>query len=153
MVELTQAGAEFLTFTLGPETYAIDILAVQEIRAFDGATPIAHAPAFIKGVMNLRGEIVPLADLRLKFGIGEARYDDYTIVVVLNVGRRVVGVVVDSVSDVIRLTPDAIRPVPEMNSAIDLRYMRGLAGHEGQMVILLDIEDLMLSADMALFDA
>src|SRR5499427_10152371 len=112
----TTTGAhpqEFLTFRLGAEEYGIDILKVQEIRGYDQVTRIANAPGFIKGVVNLRGVIVPIIDLRIKFNLGEAKYDAFTVVIVLNVLERVVGVVVDSVSDVLALGADEIKPAPE----------------------------------------
>lgn len=143
---------EFLTFMLGGEEYAIDILKVQEIRGYDAVTPIAHAPSFIKGVINLRGAIVPIIDLRIKFGLGEAEYTPFTVVVVLNVGNRVVGVVVDAVSDVIAVKAGQMHPPPDLSRAVDLRYITALAMLDERMLIVVDIEGLMLSADMALVD-
>ncbi|HWV19185.1 MAG TPA: chemotaxis protein CheW [Rhodocyclaceae bacterium] len=143
---------EFLTFILGGEEYAVDILRVQEIRGYDAVTPIAHAPEFIKGVMNLRGAIVPIIDLRIKFGLGKPEYTAFTVVVVLNVGRRVVGIVVDAVSDVISVADSQMHPPPELSRAVDLRYITGLAMLDERMLIVVDIEGLMLSADMALVD-
>lgn len=142
---------EFLTFTLGDEEYAIDILKVQEIRGYDAVTKIANTPAFIKGVINLRGIIVPIVDMRIKFNLGEAVYNDFTVVIVLNIGRRVIGIVVDSVSDVMSLAADAISAAPEF-AMFDTEFLLGLASVEGRMLILLDIERLMSSADMALID-
>ncbi|WP_332813997.1 chemotaxis protein CheW [Ramlibacter sp.] len=148
------AAREFLTFRLGAESYAIDILKVQEIRGWEPPTAIANSPPFIKGVINLRGVIVPILDLRVKFRLPKAEYDDFTVVIILNVAARVVGVVVDSVSDVLALAQEAIRPTPEFSSAtFDTRYITGLATVEEQLLILLDIEKLMTSADMALVDA
>jgi purine-binding chemotaxis protein CheW len=144
---------EFLTFTLGPEEYAIDILKVQEIRGYDTVTTIAHAPPFIKGVINLRGVIVPIVDLRLKFAVGEATYTPFTVTIILNLGSRVVGIVVDSVSDVITLQSSQIRPAPEFAATVGTRYIRGLGALAERMLIVLDIETMMLSADMALSDA
>lgn len=143
---------EFLTFLLGGEEYAIDILKVQEIRGYDAVTPIAHAPEFIKGVINLRGAIVPIIDLRIKFGLGTADYTPFTVVVVLNVGSRVVGIVVDAVSDVIAVRDEQMQPPPELSKAVDLRYITALAMLDERMLIVVDIEGLMLSADMALVD-
>ena len=114
---------EFLAFKLGAEEYGIDILRVQEIRSYEAPTRIANAPDFIKGVVNLRGVIVPIVDMRLKFNLAEARYDSFTVVIVLNIGSRVVGMVVDAVSDVITLTPEQLRPVPEFNSAIESSHL------------------------------
>lgn len=143
---------EFLSFTLGPEEYAIDILKVQEIRGYDAATAIAGAPKFIKGVINLRGIIVPIVDLRIKFGIGTVEYSPFTVVIMLNLGARVVGIVVDSVSDVISLAADRIHPAPDFASSIGASYVLGLGTLEDRMLILIDIERLMLSGEMALVD-
>ena len=146
-------SSEFLTFRLGAESYGIEILKVQEIRGYEVPTAIANAPAFIKGVINLRGVIVPILDLRIKFQLQEAKYDDFTVVIILNLAGRVVGVVVDSVSDVLTLSEENIRPTPEFASAsFDTKYITGLGTVDEQMIILLDIEKLMTSADMALVD-
>jgi purine-binding chemotaxis protein CheW len=145
---------EFLTFRLGAESYGIDILKVQEIRGYEQPTTIANAPPFIKGVINLRGVIVPILDLRVKFRLPETQYDEFTVVIILNVASRVVGVVVDSVSDVLSLDPDAIRPTPEFASnTFDTKYITGLANLDENLLIMLDIEKLMTSADMALVDS
>ena len=146
-------GGEFLTFRLGAEEYGIDILRVQEIRSYEPPTRIANAPAFIKGVVNLRGVIVPIVDLRLKLGCASAEYNSFTVVIVLNVKGRVVGAVVDSVSDVLELQGDAVKPAPEMNSAVDLSFITGIGNVADRMLILMDIEALMSSADMGLIEA
>jgi purine-binding chemotaxis protein CheW len=143
---------EYLTFTLGPEEYAIDILKVQEIRGYEKPTTIANAPAFIKGVINLRGTIVPVVDLRIKFQVGKAEYTPFTVVIILNIANRVVGIVVDGVSDVTSLRPDQIRPAPEFAATVDTKYIQGLTTLEGRMLIVVDIARLMLSAEMALVD-
>jgi purine-binding chemotaxis protein CheW len=150
------AAGEYLTFRLGAEEYGIDILKVQEIRSYEAPTRIANAPAFMKGVVNLRGVIVPIVDLRLKLGCAAAEVNAFTVVIVLNVRGRVVGAVVDSVSDVLELDQDSIRPAPEMSSAIDIGFITGIAspkteGHE-RMLILMDIEALMASAEMGLVE-
>ena len=143
---------EYLTFTLGSEEYAIDILKVQEIRGYDAVTAIANTPSFIKGVINLRGTIVPIVDMRIKFGVGAAEYTPFTVVIILNVGGRVVGMVVDSVSDVISLGAEQVRPAPDFSSAVDTAYLRGLGTLDERMLIVMDIERLMLSADMGLVE-
>ena len=149
----TAAGQrEFLTFTLGTESYAIDILKVQEIRGYEPPTRIANTPDFIKGVINLRGHIVPIVDLRLKLAVGEARYDSNTVVIVLNILKRVVGIVVDSVSDVITLATEAVKPAPEFGSSLKTEYIVGLATVGEELLIIVDIEHLMSSRDMALVD-
>ncbi len=143
---------EYLTFTLGPEEYAIDILKVQEIRGYEQPTTIANAPPFIKGVINLRGTIVPIVDLRIKFGVGKVEYTPFTVVIILNVGSRVVGIVVDGVSDVTSLRSDQIRPAPEFAATVDTRYILGLGTLGERMLIVVDIARLMLSHEMALVD-
>jgi purine-binding chemotaxis protein CheW len=143
---------EYLTFTLGSEEYAIDILKVQEIRGYEAPTTIANTPPFIKGVINLRGTIVPIVDMRLKFQVGNAEYTPFTVVIILNVAGRVVGIVVDGVSDVIAMTEDQIRPAPEFSATVNTRYLQGLATVEDRMLIVVDIERLILSAEMALVD-
>jgi purine-binding chemotaxis protein CheW len=150
---LTQASNEYLTFKLGNEEYGIEILKVQEIRGYEAVTRIANAPEFIKGVVNLRGIIVPIVDMRIKFKLGEAEYNQFTVVIILNVAGRVVGMVVDSVSDVIQLTAEQIRPAPDFSaSAFDTQYITGLGTIEERMLILVDIERLMSGADMALVE-
>lgn len=146
-------GRELLTFRLGTEEYGIDILKVQEIRGWEAPTAIANAPAFIKGVISLRGTIVPVVDLRLKFNLGEAKYDELTVMIILNLAGRVVGVVVDAVSDVLTLAPEQVKPAPEFSAAFDTAYIIGLGVEKERMLILVDIERLMTSSDMALMDA
>lgn len=142
---------EFLTFTLGEEEYAIDILKVQEIRVYESVTRIANTPSFIKGVINLRGLIVPIVDMRIKFNLGEPVYNEFTVTVILCLGRRVIGIVVDSVSDVISLDEQEIHPAPEFGT-FEMQYLLGLAAVNNRMLILIDIESLMGSAEMALID-
>lgn len=141
---------EFLAFKLASEEYGIDILRVQEIRSYEAPTRLANTPAFIKGVINLRGVIVPIVDMRLKFNLGQANYDDFTVVIILNIGRQVVGIVVDGVSDVITLAPEQLHPVPEFTSAINSDHVLAIGSVESRMLILLDIEKLMTSSDMGL---
>lgn len=143
---------EFLTFTLGAECYAIDILAVKEIRGYESVTKIANAPAFIKGVINLRGDIVPIVDLRIKFNVGNISYNEFTIVIVLNIHGRIVGVVVDGVSDVVALGAEHIKPPPDFGVAFNGRYLLGLATVNEQMVILVDIAELISSEELGLVE-
>ncbi|MEW6346202.1 MAG: chemotaxis protein CheW [Pseudomonadota bacterium] len=148
-----QLAGEFLICRLGAEEYGIDILQVQEIRSYEPPTSIANAPAFIKGVINLRGVIVPILDLRLKFSL-KAEYNDLTVVIVLNIGRRVVGVVVDAVSDVLPLSHAQIRPVPELDAGADTRFITGIGTADGdgrdRMLILVDIGQLIAASDIDL---
>lgn len=149
------AGREYLTFRLGTEEYGIDILKVQEIRSYEPPTKIANAPAYLKGVVNLRGVIVPIVDLRVKFNCvgddGQAEISSFTVVIVLNVKGRIVGAVVDSVSDVMQLSEQMIQPAPEMSDAlVDTTYITGIANINERLLILMDIESLMSSAEMGL---
>jgi len=160
------SGGEFLSFRLGAEEYGIDILKVQEIRSYTPPTRLANAQDYIKGVVNLRGVIVPIVDLRIKFGLEKVEYNQFTVVIVLAVAGRTVGVVVDSVSDVLQLSSAQIRPVPEFNGAVDSAFITGIGTVEqsgktapgdqdahNRMLILVDIERLLTSADLGLFAA
>src|SRR3990167_213187 len=149
---VTSGGRELLTFTLGNEEYGIDILKVQEIRGYDAVTTIANAPEFIKGVINLRGIIVPIIDMRIKFHLGNVTYNQLTVVIILNVANRVVCIVVDGVSDVITLTAEQLKPAPEFSSSLDTQYITGLGKIDDRMIIVVDIEKLMTSRDMELVE-
>ena len=146
------AGREFLAFTLGSEEYGIDILKVQEIRGYEAVTRIANAPEFIKGVINMRGIIIPVVDMRIKFKLGEVKYDQFTVVIILNINGRVVGMVVDSVSDVTTLTPEQVKPAPDMGNAFSADYVIGLGTIDERMLILVDVDKLMSSPEMGLMD-
>ncbi len=139
---------EFLAFKLGQEEYGIDIQQVQELRSYDTVTRIANAPEHIKGVVNLRGVIVPIIDMRIKFGMEEVRYDSFTVVIVLTIGTQVVGMVVDGVSDVITLAPEQLRPVPEFSGALDARSVLAIGSVGERMLILLDIERVMAGVEL-----
>ncbi|MBS1169374.1 MAG: chemotaxis protein CheW [Burkholderiaceae bacterium] len=144
--------SEFLAFKLGQEEYGVDILKVQEIRGYETVTRIANAPEFIKGVVNLRGTIVPIVDMRIKFNLGIPAYDQFTVVIVLNIGNRVVGMVVDSVSDVTTLDPAQIKPPPSVGTALNTDYLLGLGTIDERMLILVDIDQLMSSSDIGLIE-
>jgi purine-binding chemotaxis protein CheW len=125
---------------------------VQEIRGYESVTRIANAPEFIKGLINLRGIIVPIIDMRIRFSLGTPTYDQFTVVIILNISGRIVGMVVDSVSDVTTLTPEQIKPAPEMGTVLDTDYLIGLGTLDERMLILMDIDKLMSSADMGLIE-
>jgi purine-binding chemotaxis protein CheW len=150
--QIQSSEVEVLSFRLGEEEYGISILKVQEIRGYDTVTTMANAPDYLKGVINLRGIIVPIVDMRIRFNIGTPSYDQFTVVIILNIRNSVIGMVVDSVSDVVTLTPEQIKPPPEMGSALNIDYLTGLGTIEERMVILLDIERLMSSAEMGLLE-
>jgi purine-binding chemotaxis protein CheW len=147
---VTSSDTEVLSFRLGNEEYGINILKVQEIRGYDAVTHIANSPDFIKGVVNLRGVIVPIVDMRIKFDVGTPTYDQFTVVIILNIGSHVIGMVVDSVSDVITLAQEQIKSAPEMGTALNTDYLIGLGTVDERMLILVDIDKLMSSAEMGL---
>jgi len=155
---IQSADGEYLTFRLGREEYGIDILSVQEIRSYSAPTRIANAPEFIKGVIDLRGVIVPIVDLRLKFGLDDAGYDQFTVIVILNIGQRVVGVVVDAVSDVVQLSPEQTRPAPAFGPGVDSDYLLGIGsigGADGQparLLQLVNIQRLISGSELGLID-
>lgn len=146
------ASREYLVFSLGDEEYAVDILKVQEIRGYENVTRIANVPEFIKGVTNLRGVIVPIIDLRLKFHLDKVEYDGQTVVIVVNVDDRIVGVVVDGVSDVMSLAPDQIKPAPEFGVTLSSDYLSGIGSLEDRMLVLVDIEKLLTHEEMQLVE-
>ena len=148
----TAEKREFLTFTLGREEYCIDILKVREIRGYDAVTRVANAPDFIKGVINLRGNIVPIVDLRIKFRLEHVEYGDHTAVIILGILERTIGVVVDSVSDVISLAHERIKPAPEFSAALNTQYIQGLATLDDRMIIVVNIEKLISSPEVQLID-
>ena len=147
------SGGEYLTFVLGAAEYGIEILKVQEIRGYDAVTKIANTPEFIKGVINLRGTIAPIVDLRVRFNLGNVEYNEFTVVIILNLSGRIMGIVVDGVSDVIALNAGQVRAVPDLVATIDTKYLVGLGTVENRMLILVDIERLMTSQEMALTES
>ncbi len=146
-------GGQYLTLRLGSEEYAIDILQVQEIRSYEEPTRMVNAPSFVKGVINLRGVIVPIADLRVKLNLEQAPYNDSTVVIIMNVHGVVIGAVVDSVSDVVNLATDAIRSAPQFDAAIDARFITGLVNLGERMLIVMNVETLLGNAEMGLLPA
>jgi len=152
---LKPGGQEYLVFTLDDQEYGIDILKVQEIRGYDSqhVTRIANVPPFIKGVTNLRGTIVPIVDMRIKFDLDKAPYDHHTVVIILNLRSRVVGIVVDGVSDVLGLQPAQISPAPQTGAAFSAQYLLGIGTIDARMLMLVDIETLMDREDMGLVES
>jgi purine-binding chemotaxis protein CheW len=146
-------SGQFLTLRLGSEEYAIDILRVQEIRSYEEPTRKVNAPAFINGVINLRGVIVPIVDLRMKLNLSKVEYNEFTVVIILNVRGTVLGAVVDSVSDVVTLAPGSIKPAPQFETALDSRFITGLANVGDRMMIVMNMEALMSNAEMGMVAA
>ncbi|MBI1362419.1 MAG: chemotaxis protein CheW [Proteobacteria bacterium] len=143
---------QYLTFTLADELYGVDILKVQEIRGWSGVTQIPNCPPYIRGVVNLRGAIVPILDMRRRFAMEETPFTPYTVVIVVNVQGRTVGLVVDAVSDVVNLKEDDLRPPPDFGTAIDNTYLRALAQIGEDMVILLNVDDMLRSSELLAVD-
>lgn len=148
-----ETGREYLAFSLGGEEYAVNILQVQEIRAYERVTRIANMPAFIKGVMNLRGAVVPVVDLRVRFNVGQADYGASTIVIVINIGPRTFGMVVDGVSDVVMLKSSDLRPAPQIAGVVTAEFLEGVAILDKRMLIIVDINGLMSSREMGLLES
>jgi purine-binding chemotaxis protein CheW len=144
------ASREVLVFVLGKEEYGVDILKVQEIRGYEKVTPLPAAPNYLKGVVNLRGIIVPVIDLRVKFGMPDPTYDSLTVVVILRITGRVIGIVVDGVSDVVRLAAGDVKAAPQMGSVVDSTFLAGLATQDERMIMLLDIEKFLSSGELNL---
>ena len=143
-------AGQYLTLRLGDESYAIDILRVQEIRSYEQPTKMVHSPSFIKGVINLRGVIVPIVDLRLKLNIGHADYTEFTVVIILNIRGSVVGAVVDAVSDVVTLSADMIKEAPQFDSGIDARFVLGLAHLSERTLIVMDMDSLLSHTELGM---
>ncbi len=143
-------SGQYLTLRLGEEEYAIEILRVQEIRSYEEPTKMVNSPSFIKGVVNLRGVIVPIVDLRLKFNLSKVEYDEFTVVIVLKIRGTVIGAVVDAVSDVVTLASENIKPAPQFESAIEAKFIIGLANLGDRMLIVMDMETLMNNAELGL---
>ncbi|HTN02984.1 chemotaxis protein CheW [Planctellipticum variicoloris] len=139
---------QFLTFTLHEEEYAIDILKVQEIKGMSKITPIPNAPAHVKGVMNLRGTVVPVIDLRRRFSMASVEADNLTVIIVVNVGKQVAGLVVDTVSDVLNFSMQDVEPTPELAGGLDTSFITGLAKVEERLVTLLNIDKLLTKAEL-----
>jgi purine-binding chemotaxis protein CheW len=151
--KVTAAPLQQLTFSLAGEEYGVDILAVREIRSWSRVTRIPQTPDYVLGVLNLRGAIVPVMDLRLRFGLQRESYGDDTVMIVVAIGERLFGIVVDAVSDVVDIDPATIKPVPDMGAVVDTRYLKGLVTHVDRMVMLLDVEKLMRPEDVETLEA
>jgi purine-binding chemotaxis protein CheW len=139
---------QFLTFNLADEYYGVDILKVQEIKGYTTVTRIPNTPDYLKGVLNLRGTIVPIVDLRMKFGMGTTEPTPFTVVVVVNVRNRVMGFLVDAVSDVLDLNAKNIQPPPELGNAVDITFVAGIGNANDRLVTLLDIDRVLTEDEL-----
>ena len=147
-----EATREVLVFVIGKEEYGVDILKVQEIRGYEKVTAIPAAPAYLKGVVNLRGVIVPVVDMRVKFGMADPSYDSFTVVVILRLASRVIGIVVDAVSDVAQLAASDVKEAPRLGAGVDSSFLIGVATQGDRMILLLDIEKFLSSGELSLLD-
>ena len=141
-------GSHYLAFQLSKQDFGVNILKVQEIKNYSSVTPIPNTPNHVRGAMNLRGTVVPIIDLRLVLGMPQANYDQYTVIVVVNVGTRVLGLIVDAVSDVLKVGEDEFEPAPDFGHDVDISFISGLAKSENRLVTLLDL-DKMIGDEMA----
>jgi len=146
---LAAGSSQFLTFLLGAEQYGVEILRVQEIRGYSAVTPIPNTPAFIRGVINLRGTVVPVVDLRAKFSMEATEYNKFTVIIVVTVGVKVIGLVVDAVSDVLDIPASEIRKAPDLGARVDTRFISGMATIGDRMTVLLDMERLLSDDEVA----
>ena len=158
LIGSSDGSQQYLTFILDGEEYGVDILRVQEIKGWDRVTPIPNTPEFIRGVLNLRGTIVPIIDLRLRFNLQHLAYGPTTVVIMLKVysgddKSRIMGIVVDGVSDVYNMPEDQIKPSPDFGAAVDTAFIRGLATVNEKMVIMLDIDHMLNSSELAMLDS
>ncbi len=144
---------QFLTFNLADEYYGVDILKVQEIKGYTTVTKIPNTPDYLKGVLNLRGTIVPIVDLRMKFGMGETEPTSFTVVVVVNVRNRVMGFLVDAVSDVLDLNAKDIQPPPQLGNTVDISFVAGIGNSNDHLVTLLDIDRVLTEDEVKAVDA
>ncbi len=142
-------ASQFLTFSLGQEEYGIELLNVQEIKGYSAITPIPNTPPHIKGVMNLRGAVIPIVDLRIRFGMEAIEYTKFHVIIVINVGTKVMGLLVDAVSDVLNAGVEDIRPAPDFGAHADTRFISGMASTGDKMAVLLDLDTLLSEADLA----
>jgi len=140
---------QYLTFGLGQEEYGIEILKVQEIKGYSAITPIPNTPAHVKGVMNLRGTVVPVVDLRSKFSMEAMEYNKFTVIIVVTVGAKIAGLVVDAVSDVLNIPSSEIRPAPDFGSRADTRFITGMASSGDKLTVLLDVDRLLGEEELA----
>ncbi|VTR96255.1 chemotaxis protein : Chemotaxis signal transduction protein CheW OS=Candidatus Nitrospira defluvii GN=cheW PE=4 SV=1: CheW [Gemmata massiliana] len=146
IAELVSDGSQFLAFRLGEEEYGLEILRVQEIKGYSKITPLPNTPHEIKGVMNLRGAVVPIIDLRTRLGMREAEYTVFTVIIVVTVGTKIVGLVVDAVSDVLNVEPEMVVPAPDLGAGVDVSFLTGIARTGDRLVSLLNIDRLVGNA-------
>ena len=144
----TPIPSQYLTFSLGQEEYGIELLKVQEIKGYSAITPIPNTPPHIKGVLNLRGTVIPIVDLRIRFSLEAIEYTKFHVIIVINVGTRVVGLLVDAVSDVLNVAAEDMRPAPDFGTQADTRFISGIASSGDKVAVLLDIELLLSEADL-----
>jgi purine-binding chemotaxis protein CheW len=142
-------GNQHLTFSLGTETYGVDILRVQEIRGYSSVTPIPNTPSWVRGVMNLRGTIVPVVDLRSKLGLPACEYSRFTVIIVVNVGAKIMGLIVDAVSDVLDFESKDFQEAPSLGSGTGSQFAKGIVHVKDELVVLLDLDQIFVAQEPA----
>lgn len=147
------ASGQFVTFSVGDEEYGVEILRVQEIIGYQGFTKIPNVPSFVKGVINLRGSVVPVIDLRLKFNMAEKDYDKFTVILILEVKDRVIGIIVDAVSDVVSLLESEIQPTPDFSSGIRADFISAMGRKDDKLIIILDVDKVLSEGDLEMLAA
>lgn len=140
---------QFLTFLLAEQEYGLEIFKIKEIRGYSSTTPIPGVPAHVRGVMNLRGTVLPVIDLRMKFGLDAVEYDRFTVIVIALVGEKTVGLLVDAVSDVLMISDDAIRPAPEFGASVETRFIQGMFESRERLVVALNLEQLLNEGELS----
>jgi purine-binding chemotaxis protein CheW len=148
-INFSTDGSQYLTFVLGQHEYGMEILKVQEIKAYAPVTPVPDMPVYMKGVANLRGSIIPVIDLRIRFSVPVVEYTPFTVMIVIQVGTKVMGVVVDGVSDVLRIAEADIQPAPDVSLRVDTGFIYGIVQAEDKLVVLLDIEKVLSEEEIA----
>jgi purine-binding chemotaxis protein CheW len=140
---------QFLTFLLEDQEYGLEIFKIKEIRGYSSITPIPNVPSHVRGVMNLRGTVLPVIDLRMKFNLQAVEYNRFTVIVIASVGDKTVGLLVDAVSDVLTVPEDSIRPAPDFGTSVETRFIHGVFQSRDKLVVGLDLEQLLKDGELA----
>jgi purine-binding chemotaxis protein CheW len=145
-----QESRQFLTFLLDGQEYGLDIFKIREIRGYSPITPIPNVPPHIRGVMNLRGTILPVIDLRMRFQLPAVEYNRFTVIVIATIRDKTVGLLVDAVSDVLVIAPDAMREAPDFGAAVDTRFINGVFASREHLAVALNLEELLSDREVAM---
>lgn len=149
----TQESNQFLTFRLDEQEYGLELFKIQEIRGYAPVTPIPNVPAHVRGVMNLRGTVLPVVDLRMKFRLPPIEYNKFTVIVIAVVAGKMVGLLVDAVSDVLNVSPDQLRAAPDFGAAVDTQFINGVFQTRDHLAVALNLERLLSETELAVSEA